>query len=48
MGTVESIAQISAKTLYDCHKVFYNPSNMVLCCSGDLDPETVAEIAKEK
>jgi predicted Zn-dependent peptidase len=47
VGTVESIAQISAQTLYDCHKVFYNPSNMVLCCSGDLDPEKVASIAKE-
>lgn len=46
-GTVESIAEISADTLYDCHKVFYNPSNMVLCVAGDLDPEKVAEIARE-
>ncbi len=47
VGTVESIGQITARTLYDCHKVFYNPSNMVLCCSGDLDPERVAAIAEE-
>jgi predicted Zn-dependent peptidase len=33
-GTVESIAQITAETLYDCHKVFYNPSNMPLCGGG--------------
>ena len=29
-GTVESIAEITDKTLYDCHRVFYAPSNMVL------------------
>ena len=44
-GTVESIAEISDKTLYDCHKVFYNPSNMALCVVGDVDPEKVKEAA---
>jgi predicted Zn-dependent peptidase len=48
IGSVESIARITAQTLYDCHKVFYNPSNMVLCCSGDFDPETIYRIASEK
>ena len=38
-GTVESIAEITAETLYDCHKVFYAPSNMVLCVEGDVEPE---------
>lgn len=46
-GSVESIAEISADTLYACHKVFYNPSNMVLCVAGDVEPERVAEIARE-
>jgi predicted Zn-dependent peptidase len=46
-GTVESIAQITADTLFDCHKVFYNPSNMALCVVGDLDPERVLAIASE-
>lgn len=46
-GSVESIAEISAQTLYDCHRVFYAPSNMVLCVEGDVDPETVARIASE-
>lgn len=45
-GTVESIAEISAQTLYDCHKVFYNPSNMVLCVAGDVDAYKIAEIAE--
>ncbi len=46
-GTVESIAEISAQTLYDCHKIFYNPSNMTLAVVGDVDPEKVKEIALE-
>jgi len=46
-GTVESISHITAETLYDCHKAFYNPSNMVLCVVGNVDPEKVAEIAAE-
>ena len=44
-GTVESIAEITDKTLYDCHRVFYNPSNMVLCVVGDVDPEKVRDAA---
>ena len=45
-GTVESIAQISAKTLYDCHKAFYHPSNMALCVAGDIDPKEIFDIAE--
>jgi predicted Zn-dependent peptidase len=44
-GTVESIAEITADTLYNCHKVFYNPSNMALCVTGDVDPERIVSIA---
>lgn len=46
-GTVESIAQISAQTLYDCHKAFYAPSNMVLTVVGDVNPEEVIAAALE-
>jgi len=46
-GTVESIAEITAQTLYDCHKVFYNPANMVLCVAGDQDPAAVFRLAEE-
>ena len=45
-GTVESISGITPDTLYNCHKVFYNPNNMVLCCVGDVDPEAVAAAAE--
>lgn len=47
-GSIESIAQITDKTLYDCHKIFYSPSNMILCVEGDVDPEKIAQIAKEE
>ena len=46
-GTVESIAEITPQTLYDCHKVFYNPSNMVLCVEGDVDPDKIVEMCLE-
>ena len=45
-GTVESIAEITADTLYNCHKVFYNPSNMALCVAGDVDHLEVLEMAQ--
>jgi len=45
-GTVESIGQITAKTLYDLHRAFYRPSNMVLCAVGDIDPEQVLKTAR--
>lgn len=47
-GTIDSIAEITAQTLYDCHKVFYSPSNMVLCVEGDVDPEKILSIASEE
>ena len=40
-GTVESIREIDAETLYKCYDVFYNLSNMFLCISGDVTPEEV-------
>jgi predicted Zn-dependent peptidase len=46
-GTVESIQEITAQTLYDCHKAFYHPANMTLCVVGDVDAEEVAAIAGE-
>lgn len=47
VGTVESIAKITPLTLNTCHKVFYNPSNMVLCVVGDVDENEVLSTATE-
>ena len=44
-GTVESIRDIDAETLYKCYDVFYNLSNMFLCISGDVTPEDVLAVA---
>lgn len=46
-GSIESIAEITAETLYNCHKAFYAPSNMTLCVAGDCDPEEIFAIADE-
>ena len=46
-GSVESIQRITAQTLYDCHQAFYTPSNMVLVCVGDVDPERVVREAEK-
>ena len=46
-GTVESIAEITPETLYNCHKIFYNPGNMALTVVGDVDPEAVRAAALE-
>lgn len=46
-GTVESIAEITPETLYNCHRAFYVPSNMMLCVVGDVDAEAVFSAARE-
>ena len=46
-GTVESIAQIDHNLLYKCYKTFYNPSNMFICISGNVDTEKVLKQIKE-
>ncbi len=47
VGTVESISNITADILYQCHRAFYRPGNMVLCAAGNIDPWRVADIARE-
>ena len=44
-GTVESIQSITAQTLCDCHRAFYDPSNLILCVIGDVDAAKVIEQA---
>ncbi len=47
LGTSQSIREITPQVLYDCHRAFYTPGNMVLCVIGDVDPETVSALARE-
>ena len=47
-GMADSIEGITADTLYECHRSFYTPKNMALCCAGDIDPEKVMELAERQ
>ena len=47
LGTKESLRQITPQLLYDCHRAFYTPANMILCVVGDVDPEQVVAIAEK-
>ena len=40
-GTVDSIAKIDDKLLYQCYETFYNLSNMFICVAGNVDTEKV-------
>jgi predicted Zn-dependent peptidase len=44
-GTQESIAQITAKTLYGCYDNFYNLHNMVLAVAGNANVDEIVEVA---
>ena len=46
IGSEQSIAQITAGTLYECHEAFYHPGNMVLCVAGNVDVKAVERIAR--
>ena len=48
VGSADSIAKITPKMLYDCHKRFYSPSNMALVVSANVDPESVMRIVDER
>lgn len=47
-GTVESISEITEKTLYDCYNAYYNPANMFLCVAGNFDPDEVVSVCADK
>ena len=46
-GTCETIAEITPEILYKCYNTFYDPSNMVIAVSGDIDVEKVLNKIKE-
>ncbi len=47
-GTTESIAEITADMLFECHRTFYNMSNMFICVAGNINAdEVLAQIDRE-
>lgn len=47
LGTRESIKKITPQVLYENHKAFYSPENMLLVVVGDVDPEQVRQLAQD-
>ncbi len=47
LGSAGSIARITPQILYDCHRAFYTPGNMLLCVIGDVEPEAVSDLAQQ-
>jgi len=47
LGTSETIREITPEVLERCHRAFYTPGNMLLCVIGDVEPENVADIARQ-
>lgn len=47
LGTRQSIGEITPQVLYDCHKAYYRPDNMLLCVLTDTDPEIIWNMARE-
>ncbi len=45
-GTVESIGEITKEDLYHCYNTFYQPSNMFLIATGNIDCEKMIEQIK--
>lgn len=46
-GTIESVKSITKEDLYKCYETFYNPSNMFILVTGNVEPEEVVRIVKE-
>ena len=46
-GTVDTIAQITADTLYTCYNAFYNRNNMALAIAGNFEVQDVLDLADE-
>lgn len=46
-GTVESIADITKETLYECYHTFYHPENMIFFVVGGVDAEEVLELIRQ-
>ena len=46
-GKVSDINKITAENLYDCYNTFYNPANMFIVITGNVNPDKTFEIIKK-
>lgn len=47
IGTIKSINSITKEMLYECYNMFYNPNNMILVITGNVNPNDCLDIIKE-
>ena len=46
-GTIKSVKSIKKEDLYNCYDTFYNPNNMFIVITGNIDPNNVVKIIKK-
>src|SRR5574344_14933 len=47
IGNYKSIYSITKEDLYTCYNTFYNPSNMFLVVTGNVNPNDVVDVVKK-
>ena len=47
IGDIENVKKITKEDLYTCYNTFYNPANMFVVVTGNVEPEEVIEIIKK-
>lgn len=45
-GTVEEVYKITKEDLYKCYNTFYNPANMFMVITGNVDPKETINLIK--
>lgn len=46
IGDINNVKRITKEDLYECYKTFYNPENMFIVVTGNIDPLETIEIIK--
>lgn len=47
IGDINNVTKITKEDLYTCYNTFYNPANMFVVVTGNVEPEEVVKIIKE-
>jgi len=47
IGDIKNVKKITKEDLYACYNTFYNPKNMFVVVTGNVDPQEVVEIIKQ-
>lgn len=47
IGDIENVKSITKEDLYECYNTFYNPGNMFVVITGNVDPKETIELIKQ-